>query len=103
MWKVPVPFTSPTCSTPMVRSSSHCVMDMMSVVFRGPTLVRQENFVPTPSVVGEIKVIDTASFIQFTCLSIWRSSSQRTWGETLISLDIWIVAIEERLWGWSWA
>ena len=91
MWKVPVPLTRPTCSTPMVLFSCHWVMVMMSVVLKGPTLVRQENCVPTPSVVGEVKVMETASFIQLTCLSIWRSSSQRTSGETLMWLEIWIV------------
>ena len=88
MWKVPVPFTSPVCSTPMVLFSSHWVMVIRSVVLKGPTLVRQENCVPTPSVVGERKVIETASFIQLTCLSIWRSSSQRTCGETLTLTEI---------------
>jgi hypothetical protein len=28
-----------------------------------------------------------------TCLSMWRSSSQRTSGETLMWVEIWIVAM----------
>ena len=82
--KIPEPLTSPTCSTPMAFCSSQRVIVMLSVVLNGPTLVRQVNEVPTPSVDVERKLIAAASFIQLTCLFICRISSQRTTGVALI-------------------
>jgi hypothetical protein len=63
-------------------------MDIASVRRIGPTLVTQTNSVPVPVRAAVVKWIDSASFIQWTCDSMFSSAAQVSLIDALIRTEI---------------
>ena len=62
------------------------MISILSVRRMGPTLVSQSKVVPAPEVVGEVKRMATASCIQSTWSSTWRTTSQTSAGVASITV-----------------
>ena len=67
--------TMPVWRTAIDCSGTHSVTSMRSISRSGPTFVRHSNDVPTPSVVADVKRIDSASAIHSTWAAMSASAS----------------------------
>ena len=84
---MPVPLTTPSWRTPMLRGGSHSVTVITSVSLIGPTLVSHSNVVPTPRVVAPVNRISTASAIQSTWCSTGSTTDQTSDGGRAITFE----------------